>query len=68
MRETDVTSNWFLTKGALPWYGQHVDGTCGRDAAYRQNMIEQLMGEIMNYDAEFRKQEVMGTSNSTARH
>jgi len=42
--------------------------TCGRDAAYRQNMIEQLMREIMNYDAEFRKQEVMGTPNSAARH
>ena len=42
--------------------------TSSQDGAVRQNMIEQLMREIMNYDAEFRKQEVMGTPNSAARH
>ena len=31
-------------------------------------MIEQLMREIMNYDAEFREQEAMGTAGSDARH
>lgn len=42
--------------------------TCSRDAAVRQNMIEQLMREIMNYDAEFREQDAMGTAGSDARH
>jgi hypothetical protein len=31
-------------------------------------MIEQLMREIMNYDAEFRQQDAMGTDRSHARH
>jgi len=31
-------------------------------------MIEQLMREIMNYDAEFRQQEAMGAPGSDARH
>jgi hypothetical protein len=42
--------------------------TCSRDAAVRQTMIEQLMREIMNYDAEFREQDAMGTPGSGARH
>ncbi len=42
--------------------------TCSGDAAARQNIIEQLMREIMKYDAEFREQEAMGTSGSHARH
>jgi hypothetical protein len=42
--------------------------TCGRDAAARQSTIEQLMREIMNYDAEFREQDAMGTAGSDARH
>jgi len=41
--------------------------TSSQEGAVRQSMIEQLMREIMNYDAEFRKQEVMGTPNSAAR-
>jgi len=31
-------------------------------------MIEQLMREIMNYDAEFREQDAMGTDRSHVRH
>jgi hypothetical protein len=42
--------------------------TSSQDAAVRQNMIEQLMREIMSYDAEFRKQEAIGTDRSHARH
>ena len=42
--------------------------TCSSDAAARQNIIEQLMREIMNYDAEFREQDAMGTAGSDARH
>jgi hypothetical protein len=42
--------------------------TCSQDGAVRQNMIEQLMREIMNYDAEFRQQDTMGTDRSHARH
>jgi len=42
--------------------------TCSRDAAVRQTMIEQLMREIMAYDAEFREQDAMGTPGSGARH
>jgi hypothetical protein len=42
--------------------------TCSQDEAIRQNMIEQLMREIINYDAEFRGQEAMGTVGSDARH
>jgi hypothetical protein len=42
--------------------------TCSQDAAVRQTMIEQLMREIMNHDAEFREQDAMGTPGSGARH
>ena len=42
--------------------------TSGQDGAVRQNMIEQLKREIINYDAEFRKQEAMGVPSSDARH
>jgi hypothetical protein len=42
--------------------------TCSQDDAVRQNMIEQLTREIMNYDAEFREQEAMGEAGSGARH
>jgi hypothetical protein len=31
-------------------------------------MIEQLMREIMNYDAEFRQQDQLGVAASGARH
>ena len=42
--------------------------TSSQDAAVRQNMIEQLMRQIMNYDAEFRQQDAVGTAGSGARH
>jgi hypothetical protein len=34
----------------------------------RQQLIEQLMREIMNYDDEFRTEEATGSSGSIARH
>ena len=42
--------------------------TSRQDGTIRQQLIEQLMGEIMNYDAEFREQDAMGTDRSHARH
>ena len=42
--------------------------TCGQDGTGRQNLIEQLMREVMQYDAEFREQDAMGTPGSGARH
>jgi hypothetical protein len=42
--------------------------TFSQDRAIRQNMIEQLMREITNYDREFREQDTMGTDRSHARH
>ncbi|MGO9263508.1 MAG: hypothetical protein ACLQBA_01265 [Candidatus Binataceae bacterium] len=42
--------------------------TCGQDAAGRQNMIEQLTREVMNYDAEYRQQDELGRPGSHARH
>ncbi len=42
--------------------------TSSQESAVRQSMIEQLMREIMNYDAEFRQQDAMGTDRSHARH
>ena len=42
--------------------------TCGQAGPVRQNMIEQLQREIMNYDAEFREQEAAGSSSSDFRH
>ncbi len=42
--------------------------TSSQVGAVRQKMIEQLMREIMSYDAEFRAQEAIGTDRSNARH
>jgi len=42
--------------------------TYSQDAAGRQNMIEQLMREVMNYDAEYRQQDELGRAGSDARH
>ena len=42
--------------------------TCGQDDAGRQTMIEQLMREIMTYDAEYRQQDALGAAGSDARH
>jgi hypothetical protein len=42
--------------------------TCGRDGTIRQQLIEQLMREVMNYDAEFRRDAGTGAIGSDARH
>ncbi len=42
--------------------------TYNQSATGRQNLIEQLMREIMKFDAEYRQQEEMGTAGSDARH
>jgi hypothetical protein len=42
--------------------------TYSQNATSRQNMIEQLMREIMNYDAEYRQQDELGGVGSDARH
>jgi hypothetical protein len=42
--------------------------TCGQDGAIRQQLIERLMREIMNYDAEFRQDDGTGATGSAARH
>jgi hypothetical protein len=42
--------------------------TYGQDAAGRQNLIDELTREVMNYDAEYRQQDALGTAGSGARH
>jgi len=42
--------------------------TCGEDAAVRQKIIDQLTREILNYDAEFRRQDEVGGTGSSVRH
>ena len=42
--------------------------TSSQERAVRQNMIEQLKREIINFDAEFRQQEATGAPSSDARH
>jgi hypothetical protein len=42
--------------------------TCSMEDAGRQQLIERLMREIMDYDAEFRQQDQLGTAISGARH
>ena len=42
--------------------------TFRQDGLIRQQLIEQLMREIMNYDAEFRRDDAAGVSGSLARH
>ena len=42
--------------------------TCRQDGLIRQQLIEQLMREIMNYDAEFRRDDQAGAAGSHARH
>jgi hypothetical protein len=42
--------------------------TSGQDGAICQHLIEQLMREIMNYDAEFRRENAAGSIGSHARH
>jgi len=42
--------------------------TSRQDGMIRQQLIEQLMREIMNYDAEFRREHAAGEIGSPARH
>jgi hypothetical protein len=42
--------------------------TCGQEVTIRQQLIEQLMREIMDYDAEFRRDAGTGAIGSDARH
>ena len=42
--------------------------THGQDGTIRQQLIEQLMREIMDYDAEFRREAGTSAMGSDARH
>ncbi len=42
--------------------------TCSQNGANRQQIIEKLMREIMDYDAEFRHENASGTIASAMRH
>jgi hypothetical protein len=42
--------------------------TSSQDGRIRQQLIEHLMREIMNYDAVFRSEEATGANGSHARH
>jgi hypothetical protein len=42
--------------------------TCSQDGTIRQQLIERLMREIMNYDAEFRRDDRTGAIGSDVRH
>ena len=42
--------------------------TCGRDGTVRQQLIARLMREIMDYDAEFRRDARTSAMGSNARH
>jgi len=42
--------------------------TSRQDGAIRQQLIEELTREIMNYDAEFRQEDATGVSGSHAHH
>ena len=45
-----------------------ADLTCSQNATVRQQIIETLMREIMEYDAEFRREDASGAVTSVARH
>jgi hypothetical protein len=45
-----------------------ADLTCGQTATVRQQIIEALMREIMEYDAEFRREDASGEVSSVVRH
>ena len=42
--------------------------TSQQDGVIRQQVIEQLMHQIMHYDAEFRREETTSAVGSSARH
>ena len=45
-----------------------ADLTCSQNSTVRQQIIETLMREIMEYDAEFRRKDASGAVSSPARH
>jgi hypothetical protein len=45
-----------------------ADLTCSQNGTVRQQIIEILMREIMEYDAEFRREDASGAITSVARH
>ena len=45
-----------------------ADLTCGQNGTIRQQIMEKLMREIMDFDAEFRREDASGASGSVARH
>jgi hypothetical protein len=42
--------------------------TCSQNGTIRQQVVEKLMREIMDYDAEFRREDAIGVTGSVARH
>ena len=42
--------------------------TCRQDGTIRQQLIEELMREIVNYDAEFRREDASGAIGPHTRH
>jgi hypothetical protein len=45
-----------------------ADLTCSQSSTVRQQIIETLMHEIMEYDAEFRREDASGSVTSAVRH
>jgi hypothetical protein len=45
-----------------------ADLTCSQNGTVRQQIIETLMREITEYDAEFRREDASGAFTSVARH
>jgi hypothetical protein len=45
-----------------------ADLPCSQNGTVRQQIIETLMHEIMEYDAEFRREDASGAVTSVARH
>jgi hypothetical protein len=45
-----------------------ADLTCGQTGMVRQQIIETLMREIVEYDAEFRREDASGAVTSVVRH
>jgi hypothetical protein len=45
-----------------------ADLTCSQNSTVRQQIIETLMREIMEYDAEFRREDASGAASSVVRH
>jgi hypothetical protein len=45
-----------------------ADLTCSQSGTVRRQIIETLMREIMEYDAEFRREDASGAVTSIARH